>query len=420
MSSFGISGTNAHVILEQAEEPEPPVRVTSAPATIPWIVTGATTEAVRAQAARLARHVEEHPGQSAADIGFTLATGRALLGHGAAAIGADRDALLRGLTAIAEGADAPGVVPARRRGLPGRTAFLLTGQGSQRPGMGSELYATSPAFAAALDEVCRHLDPHLPRPIEDVLFAPDASPEADLLNRTEFTQPALFAVEVALCRLLDHYGLTPAYLLGHSVGEIVAACVAGVLDLPDACRLIAERGRLMQAARGGGAMIAIEAAEAEVRETLLPYGDRISIAAVNGPRAVVISGDADAADEIAAAWRAGGVRTSRLPVSHAFHSPHMDGVLDEFRTVARSLTFHPPRIPIVSNVTGDLARPGELASPDYWVRHIREAVRFADGVRRLESEGVTDLVEIGPDPVLTSLARGCLTEPAGELVATLR
>ncbi|GGN45944.1 acyl transferase domain-containing protein [Actinoplanes campanulatus] len=418
VSSFGISGTNAHVILEQAEEPEPPVR--TPPAVIPWIVTGATTEAVRAQAARLGRHVEEHPGQSAADIGFTLATGRALLGHGAAAIGADRDSLLRGLTAIAEGADAPGVVPARRRGLPGRTAFLLTGQGSQRPGMGSELYATSPAFAAALDDVCRHLDPHLPRPLKDVLFAPAASAEADLLGRTEFTQPALFAVEVALCRLLDHYGLTPAYLLGHSVGEIVAACVAGVLDLPDACRLIAERGRLMQAARGGGAMIAIEAAEAEVRETLLPYGDRISIAAVNGPRAVVVSGDTDAADEIAAGWRAGGVRTSRLSVSHAFHSPHMDGVLDEFRTVARSLTFHPPRIPIVSNVTGDLARPEELASPDYWVRHIREAVRFADGVRRLESEGVTDLVEIGPDPILTSLARNCLAEPAGELIATLR
>ncbi|WP_307798315.1 type I polyketide synthase [Actinoplanes flavus] len=420
VSSFGISGTNAHVILEQAEEPEPPVRVKRTPAVTPWIVTGATPEAVRAQAARLARHVAEHPRQSDADIGFTLATGRALLGHGAAAIGADRDTLLRGLTAIAEGTDAPGVVPARRRGLPGRTAFLLTGQGSQRPGMGGELYATSPAFAAALDDVCRHLDPHLPRPLKDVLFAPAGSAEADLLGRTAFTQPALFAVEVALCRLLDHYGLTPAYLLGHSVGEIVAACVAGVLDLPDACRLIAERGRLMQAARGGGAMIAIEAAEAEVRETLLPYGDRIGIAAVNGPRAVVVSGEADAADEIAATWRAGGVRTARLPVSHAFHSSHMDEVLDEFRTVARSLTFHPPRIPIVSNVTGDLARPEELASPDYWARHIREAVRFADGVRRLESEGVTDLVEIGPDPVLTSLARACLTEPAGELVATLR
>ncbi|TDO36758.1 type I polyketide synthase [Paractinoplanes brasiliensis] len=411
VSSFGISGTNAHVILEQAEEP--PARTeTTTPAAIPWIVTGATTEAVRAQAARLARNVEEHPEQSVTDIGFTLATGRALLGQGAVATGADRDSLLRGLIAIAEG-----VEPARHRGRPGRTAFLLTGQGSQRPGMGRELYATDPTFAAALDEICRHLDPHLPRPLKDVLFAPAGE---DLLGRTEFTQPALFAVEVALCRLFDHYGLRPDYLLGHSVGEIVAACVAGVLDLPDACRLIAERGRLMQAARGGGAMVAVEAAEAEVRETLVPYGNRLSIAAVNGPRAVVISGDADAADEIAAAWRTRGVRTARLPVSHAFHSPHMDEVLDEFRTVAESLTFHPPRIPIVSNVTGDLARPEELASPDYWVRHIRQAVRFADGVRRLEREGVTDLIEIGPDPVLTSLARACLTEPDGEFIPTLR
>ncbi len=412
VSAFGISGTNAHVVLEQAPDPEPATLPRDG--VVPWIVTGKNGEAVRAHAARLVRHVEDHPGLSVADIGYTLATGRALLDHGAAAVGADRESLLRGLTAIAAGDAAPVVTT----GAPVKTAFLFTGQGSQRPGMGSGLHATHPAFAVALDEVCRHLDPLLPRPLKEVLFAEADSAEAKLLDDTVFTQAALFAVEVSLHRLFEHYGITPDYVLGHSIGEIAAVCAAGVLDLPDACRLVAERGRLMQAARGGGAMIAIEADEEAVRGTLAPYGDRVGIAAVNGPRAVVISGDADAADEIAAAWRERGARTARLPVSHAFHSAHMDEVLDDFLAVVRTLTFHAPRIPVVSNVTGDLT--GEITSPEYWVRHVREAVRFADGVRCLEREGVTDFVELGPDAVLTTLARDCLPESAGELIATLR
>jgi acyl transferase domain-containing protein/acyl carrier protein len=413
VSAFGISGTNAHVILEQAPDPEP------APlphdGVVPWIVTGKTEEAVRAQAARLVRHVEDHPDLPVADIGYSLATGRALLDHGAAAVGADRESLLRGLTAIARGDTA-----APATGAPGKTAFLFTGQGSQRPGMGKDLHATHPAFAAALDEVCRHLDPLLPRPLKDVLFAEPDSIEAKLLDDTVFTQAALFAVEVSLFRLFEHHGITPDHLLGHSIGEIAAVCAAGVLDLPDACRLVAERGRLMQAARGGGAMVAIEAAEEAVRGTLVPHGGRVDIAAVNGPRAVVVSGDADAVDEVATAWREQGARTARLPVSHAFHSAHMDGVLADFRAVVRALTFHPPRIPVVSNVTGGFT--DEITDPEYWVRHVRETVRFADGVRCLAREGVTDFVELGPDAVLTTLARDCLpeAEATGGLIATLR
>jgi 5-hydroxydodecatetraenal polyketide synthase CpkA len=364
---------------------------------------------MRAQADRLVRHISARSELSAADIGYSLAAGRSLLSHGAAAIGADRDSLLRALSAIANGEDIAGVVRGRKANAPGKTAFLFTGQGAQRPGMGRGLYSTHAPFAAALDEACRHLDPRLPRPLKDILFAAPDSAEAELLDRTEFTQPALFAVEVALYRLFEHYGITPDYVLGHSVGEIAAAHVAGVFDLPDACRLVAERGRLMQAARSGGAMIAIEAAESDVRATLATYGGRVTVAAVNGPRAIVISGDADAADELAATWHADGARVAQLAVSHAFHSPHMDDVLDEFRAVAQSLTFRAPRIPVVSNVTGDLADDDELTSPEYWVRHIREAVRFADGVRRLEAEGVTAFVELGPEAVLTALARNTLT-----------
>ena len=417
VSSFGISGTNAHVILEHA--PEPPLEPREEPGDpIPWIVTGRTEDAVRAQAARLVQHVEDHPEQSAADLGYSLATARALLDHGAAVVGADREALLRGLSAVARGEAAPEVVTGHT--ALGRTAFLFTGQGSQRAGMGRELHATNAVFAAALDEVCQYLDPRLPRPLKDVLFAEPGSADAILLDRTEFTQAALFAVELALYRTFEHYGITPGYLLGHSIGELTAACAAGVLDLPDACVLVAERGRLMQAARSGGAMLAIEAGEQEVRAGLAAHGDRLGIAAVNGPRAVVVSGDADAAEEFAATWRDNGVRVKRLPVSHAFHSTHMDEVLDEFLAVARTLTFHAPRVPVVSNVTGLLATTDELTSPEYWARHVRATVRFADGVRLLAEEGVTDFVELGPDAVLTPMARECLDDAGAEFVPSLR
>ncbi|MFD7439716.1 type I polyketide synthase, partial [Streptomyces sp. NPDC059861] len=424
VSSFGISGTNAHVLIEEAPAPAKPAARPDAPSgVVPWIVTGKDERAVRDQADRLYRFVESRPELAAVDVAYSLATGRALLDQGAAVLGESRADLLKGLAALAGSTDGQKVasVVGTPTARAGKVAFLLTGQGAQRLGMGRELYESSAVFAAALDEVCAHLDPLLVRPVKWVLFAPETSADGALIDQTAFTQAALFAVEVALFRLFEHYGVRPDYLLGHSLGEVTAAHLAGVVDLAEACVLVAERGRLMQAAREGGAMAAIQAGEDDVRESLLAYGEqRVAVAGVNGPRATVISGDGDAVEEIMAAWRRRDTPVKRLAVSHAFHSPHMDEILDEFRDIVSELHFKAPDIPVVSNVTGVLATDEELTSADYWVRHVRGAVRFHDGVRFLESEGVSEYLELGPDGVLTALAGACLTEVPGVLVPALR
>ncbi|MCZ4612256.1 polyketide synthase dehydratase domain-containing protein, partial [Streptomyces sp. Lzd4kr] len=386
---------------------------------VPFVLSARDESALRAQARRLHDHLDTHPEQSLTDLGWSLGTRRARHSRAAVVVARHRSELLDGLAALGRGETTPAAqrTPAPPRG---RTAFLFTGQGAQRLGMGRDLYAASPVFAAALDEVCAHLDPELMRPLKSVLFAAEDSADAALLDQTAFTQAAMFALETALFRLAEHHGLTPDFLLGHSIGEVTAAHLAGVLDLPDACVLVAERGRLMQAAREGGAMAAVEAGEDEVRTALAPYGDRVAVAGVNGPRATVISGDADAVDELAARFKARGARVKRLPVSHAFHSPHMEEVLDEFRAIAADLTFHAPRIPVVSNVTGELATAEELASPDYWARHIRAAVRFLDGVRLLEARGVTEWLELGPDGVLSALVAESLEADSGIVTPVLR
>ncbi|WP_255310483.1 type I polyketide synthase, partial [Streptomyces sp. DI166] len=404
VSSFGMGGTNCHVVLAEApdgDREEPPAEANG---TVPgWPLSARTGTALRAQARRLRDHVDTHPEPNAADIGHSLATTRTAFAHRAVVVAMERDRAVTALAALAAGRSSADVVTGTV--TEGKTAVLFSGQGSQRLGMGRELYTTRPAFARALDDACAYLDPE----VRELLLTAEPTPaNTARLNRTALTQSALFAIEVALYRLAESLGLTADHLLGHSVGEIAAAHVSGVLSLPDACALVTARGRLMQAQPDGGAMVALEATEAEVAAELGDLDGRITVAAVNGPRSCVVSGDADAVTAYAATWAGRGRKTHALRVSHAFHSAHMDGMLQEFREAARGLTFHPPAIPIVSNLTGRPAPAEDLCDPDYWVRHVRQAVRFADGVEWLLDEGATTFLELGPDGALAALARECL------------
>ncbi|MGQ4732787.1 SDR family NAD(P)-dependent oxidoreductase [Streptomyces sp. Ju416(a)] len=413
VSSFGVSGTNAHIILEEA----PALEVVSEPGldelapaigTMPWLLSAGTPAALRAQAERLIAFVESDPAAADADLAYSLASTRAQLGHRAVVIAADRDAALDGIRALAADLPAPGLV--RGEATEGRTAALFTGQGSQRLGMGRELYAAHEVFARAFDEVCAELDGYLDRPLKQLVFG-DTGDAGELIHLTGYTQPALFAVEVALFRLMESFGVRPDFLAGHSIGELAAAHVAGVWSLPDAAKLVAARGRLMQELPPGGAMAALQASEDEV---LVHLTDRVGIAAVNGPASVVVSGDEEAVLAVKARFEALGRRTGRLKVSHAFHSPLMEPMLTRFRAVAESLTYEAPVIPVVSNVTGEAAGAELLCSPEYWVRHVRDAVRFADGIRLLESYGVTTYLEIGPGGVLTAMGQDSLAGDAGD------
>jgi polyene macrolide polyketide synthase len=425
VSSFGISGTNAHVILEEAPEFTSPYRdaddVMSVNGAVAWPLSAKTGPALRAAAVRLADHVRALPDVDLSDVGFSLVATRAVLEWRAVVVGADREGVLNGLDALGRGESQAGTVVGRAG--KGGSVFLFTGQGAQRSGMGAGLYGVFPVFRGALDEVCAELDGYLGCSLREVMFAAKGSSEASLLDRTEFTQAGLFALEVALFRLMESLGVRADFLVGHSVGELVAAHVAGVLSLGDACRLVAARGQLMGGLPEGGAMLAVKAGEEQVVASLEGFEQCVSIAAVNGPRAVVISGEAEAVDELERRLAGDGFDSTRLRVSRAFHSPLMDPMLEEFRGVARELAFQRPQIPIVSNLTGGLVDGDELASAEYWVRHVREAVRFADGVAALERAGVTRFLELGPAGVLTALTGECLSEDVGRravLVSALR
>jgi acyl transferase domain-containing protein/acyl carrier protein len=384
VSSFGVSGTNAHVIVEEAPPVEAPPVEAGLPSlpVVPWVLSAPAETAVVEQAARLRAHLGQHPELSPLDVGFELATTRSHLGWRAGVV-------------AAEGLDS--VVPVAVR--EGKTAVMFSGQGAQHTGMGQGLYEVFPVFREALEEIC---DPHW-------LFSPDTD-----LDRTDNTQLALFAFEVALYRLVESLGVKPDLLIGHSVGEITAAHVAGTLSLEDGRRLVEARGRLMGELPAGGAMLAVEAREDEIVPEL---DGRVAVAAVNGERAVVVSGDLQAIEDLEA--RLGERRTRRLRVSHAFHSPRMEPMLDAFRHVCEGLSLQAPRVPVVSNLTGQIVGD-ELADPDYWVRHVRDCVRFADGIAALASAGVKRFLELGPDAVLATMAHQSIDGDDGVILAAQR
>jgi acyl transferase domain-containing protein/NADP-dependent 3-hydroxy acid dehydrogenase YdfG/acyl carrier protein len=420
VSSFGISGTNAHLIVEEAP-PRRPVSPAGEPAIesplVALPIAAKSAEALPAQAAGLRAHLERNPELDPRDVGLSLAAGRAALEHRAVAVGADREELIEALAALAAGQPHPSLTQGRASA--GKLAFLFSGQGAQRAGMGRELYASFPAFARALDEVCAELDPQLERPLRDLLFAPEGSEEAALLDRTEYTQPALFALEVALFRGLRSLGFAPDYLLGHSIGELAAAHVAGVFDLADACRLIAARGALMGALPEGGGMVAIEAGEDEVAAEL-PAG--LAIAAINGPSSVVVSGEREAALAFAEPWKQRGRKTTGLRVSHAFHSALVEPMLDEFEAVARTVSYAPPGLTVLSNLTGEPLTAEQATDPAYWVAQVRSTVRFADGVGYLAEQGTTTCLELGPGTNLCAAAGTAFDDKGSAAVAipTLR
>ncbi|MYW73699.1 type I polyketide synthase, partial [Pseudonocardia sp. SID8383] len=383
VSSFGISGTNAHVVLEQAPQLPEPTRA-PAPVVTPWVVSARSAAALDAQLDRLRAATGGPDLTTAAEVGHALAVGRSLFEHRAVLL-ADAD----GVTEVARG-------EAAERS----TAFLFSGQGAQRLGMGRALHARHPVFADALDTTLAHLDPT----VRAVLWGEDPT----ALDDTGVTQPALFAVEVALFRLLESWGVTSDAVAGHSVGEVAAAHVAGVFTLDEACTLVTARARLMAALPVGGAMVAVEADPGDVTP-LLTGG--VAVAAVNGPSAVVLSGPTDEVSAVADALAARGCRTRALRVSHAFHSPLMEPMLDGFRDVVAGLNPVEPRIPVVSTVTGAAATT-ELCDPQHWVRGVRDTVRFADAVRTLTGSGITAFLEIGPDAVLSAPTRACVEDTA--------
>lgn len=417
VSSFGFGGTNAHVIVEEAGSVGADTVSGRADVggsgggVVAWVISGKTASALAAQAGRLGRYVRARPALDVVDVGYSLVSTRSVFDHRAVVVGQTRDELLAGLAGVVAGRPEAGVVCGVGKPA-GKTAFVFAGQGSQWLGMGTELYAAYPVFAEALDAVVDELDRHLRYPLRDVIWGHDQ----DLLNTTEFAQPALFAVEVALYRLLMSWGVRPGLVLGHSVGELAAAHVAGALCLPDAAMLVAARGRLMQALPAGGAMFAVQAREDEVAPML---GHDVSIAAVNGPASVVISGAHDAVSAIADRLRGQGRRVHRLAVSHAFHSALMEPMIAEFTAVAAELSVGLPTIPVISNVTGQLVAD-DFASADYWARHIRAVVRFGDSVRSAHCAGASRFIEVGPGGGLTSLIEASLADAQIVSVPTLR
>ncbi|OQX16393.1 MAG: hypothetical protein BWK73_04140 [Thiothrix lacustris] len=421
VSSFGYSGTNSHIVLEAAPTLEQTADSTVERTQHLLTLSARTKDALTTLATTYADYLQNHPETSLADICFTANTRRTVFAHRLAITATDHAELSAQLTAFAQGESSGVLTGANADALHAKTAFLFTGQGSQYVGMGYDLYLTQPTFRQALQRCDELLRPHLAHSLLDVMYPGHASTNIspDLINDTAYTQPALFAIEYALATLWQSWGIQPDVMLGHSVGEYPAACLAGVFSLEDGLRLIAARGRLMQALPRNGGMISIMADEASVAEAIRPYAATVSLAAINGPNSVVIAGETQAVQAIAAEFAAAGVKTQALTVSHAFHSPLMEPMLADFAEVANSITYHAPRISMVSNVTGQLVT-NEMSNPNYWVQHVREAVHFNAGMQALAAAGCNVFLEVGAKPVLLGMGRSCISVDGSLWMPSLR
>lgn len=425
ISAFGMSGTNVHLILGAAPRAAayagdvslgPEITLPIYPEQL--LTASALTEtAVADVAGRYADRLNSVTSAGATreldSICYTASIGRSHFTRRLAVIGESADAMQASLRQFVRG-EAPRevITGAAGRRAP-KLAFLFTGQGAQQIGMGAELYRVHPTFRFWLDRCAELLSGHLDRPLLDVMWADEA------LHQTAYTQPALFAIEYAIAKLWASWGVEPEVLLGHSIGEYAAACIADVFTLEEGLKLVAARGRLMQSLPPGGQMMSIAADEVTVNEIVAEHCARAAIAAINGPRSNVVSGASKALEAIAAQCEKRGIRTVPLRVSHAFHSPLMDPILEAFRDVAESVRFEPPRMTVISNVTGQPLSKAEL-TPDYWVAHLRGAVRFADGVRTATDLKAETFVEVGPRPTLIGLGRGCVAPGTGTWLPSLK
>jgi microcystin synthetase protein McyG len=416
VSSFGFSGTNAHVVLEEGPGKQHASVISHKERLFHLLTLSAKThEALTVLAEHYEQYLSAHPNLDLGDIGFTANTCRSHFQHRLSVVGDSNTQVREKLATFA--AEQAGISHGQVPDTAPKKAFLFTGQGSQYVGMGRELYETQPTFRQILEHCDDILRPYLDKSLLEILYPIESATSP--LNETAYTQPALFALEYALAMLWQSWGITPTAVMGHSVGEYVAACVAGVFSLEDGLKLIAQRGRLMQALPQNGKMVAVLADETQVTSSIAPYKDEVSIAAINGPQNIVISGKQKAIETIIATFNRAGIKTKALTVSHAFHSPLMEPMLAEFKRIAAQISYAKPQMALCSNLTGQMATE-EIATPDYWCHHLREPVKFAANLATLKQNGYNCFIEIGPKPTLLGMGRQCLADDAEILLPSLR
>jgi glutamate-1-semialdehyde-2,1-aminomutase len=416
LSAFGFSGTNAHLIIEEAPHTQTQVSELKIPTHL-LTLSAKSKKALADLASRYVDYLSSEETAAIADICYTANVGRTHFENRLAVVGNSTEEIKQKLSDYVTNTSINGIYKTPDIEHTGKIAFLFTGQGSQYVNMGRQLYETQPTFRKTLEYCNEILRDYLSPPLLEVLYSsPDNQSK---LDETAYTQPALFALEYALAELWQSWGIKPSYVMGHSVGEYVAACVAGVFSLEDGLKLIAERARLMQALPREGEMVTVFASVAQVAVVIQPHNQQVSIAAINGPENIVISGQRDAINAIITTLEVEGISIKSLNVSHAFHSPLMEPMLPDFEAIARKITFSPPKINLISNLTGELAT-ADITTPEYWCRHIRQPVRFATSMATLSQQGCDVFVEIGPKPALLGMGRQCLPEDVGVWLPSLR